>query len=181
MSTNDQELHIARNMKQTQREHEENPYPPLRMFAQFDLLTTKGYPELVPDKKLPASKSVPPKMSLTTTLQDDLHQLQEDDQLVPLVPDELVMECHGNIRKGNLILYGDSIPEEVEGCLRDDFDDDYKVGGGGQEETNFTGRGGALRRRRERWLYGGERGTLLWFLVRGRAGVFCCVGQVRFC
>jgi len=37
------------------------------------------------------------------------------------LPAELVVECHGALRDGSLVLYGDSLPERFERCCREDF------------------------------------------------------------
>lgn len=38
-----------------------------------------------------------------------------------LLPEEMVVECHGSIKKGDLVMYDDDLPSIVQSRLRDDF------------------------------------------------------------
>lgn len=37
------------------------------------------------------------------------------------IPPDLVVECHGSMRTGNLVLYGDDLPQRVSECCNQDF------------------------------------------------------------
>jgi len=37
------------------------------------------------------------------------------------IPLEMVMECHGALRDGSIVLYGDDLPRRFEGCCSEDF------------------------------------------------------------
>ena len=34
---------------------------------------------------------------------------------------EKVVECHGNLARGTIVMYGDALPDRFEACLREDF------------------------------------------------------------
>lgn len=37
------------------------------------------------------------------------------------VPADRVVECHGNMREGTMVMYGDSLPQRFQRCLAEDF------------------------------------------------------------
>jgi len=42
------------------------------------------------------------------------------------IEEELVVECHGSMRKGNIVLYGDDLPRRFYNCCDDDFPENIR-------------------------------------------------------